>query len=112
MVRHLHSLRTMKPDYGWIHTLLEEAENERMHLMIALALREPSITLRLSVLTCQALLLGFYTVAYVTSPVRKAYYCRYFIRNIEEIDFIDVFRNMRIGLLATWRKKHSRPTPH
>ncbi len=23
----------MKRDYGWVHTLLEEAENERMHLL-------------------------------------------------------------------------------
>lgn len=33
MHRHLRSLRTMKRDHGWIHTLLEEAENERMHLL-------------------------------------------------------------------------------
>jgi hypothetical protein len=33
-LRHLRSLRTVRRDYGWIHTLLEEAENERMHLMI------------------------------------------------------------------------------
>lgn len=32
MVRHLRSLRIMRRDHGWIHTLLEEAENERMHL--------------------------------------------------------------------------------
>lgn len=30
MLRHMHSLRGMKRDHGWIHTLLEEAENERM----------------------------------------------------------------------------------
>ena len=29
LLRHLASLRRMKRDYGWIHTLLEEAENER-----------------------------------------------------------------------------------
>jgi threonyl-tRNA synthetase len=33
MVRHTRSLRKMDHDHGWIHTLLEEAENERMHLM-------------------------------------------------------------------------------
>ncbi|KAK3236288.1 Alternative oxidase, mitochondrial precursor [Cymbomonas tetramitiformis] len=33
MLRHMTSLRTMKRDHGWIHTLLEEAENERMHLL-------------------------------------------------------------------------------
>jgi len=32
-LRHLTSLRLMRRDSGWIHTLLEEAENERMHLM-------------------------------------------------------------------------------
>ena len=29
MLRHLRSLRLMQRDNGWIHTLLEEAENER-----------------------------------------------------------------------------------
>uniref|UniRef100_UPI0035616A53 alternative oxidase n=1 Tax=Marinobacter sediminum TaxID=256323 RepID=UPI0035616A53 len=29
-IQHLSSLRRMKGDDGWIHTLLEEAENERM----------------------------------------------------------------------------------
>ncbi|KAK9851537.1 hypothetical protein WJX84_001195 [Apatococcus fuscideae] len=33
MMRHMRSLRSMKRDNGWIHTLLEEAENERMHLL-------------------------------------------------------------------------------
>lgn len=28
MLRHMRSLRSMKRDHGWIHTLLEEAENE------------------------------------------------------------------------------------
>lgn len=30
MLRHMRSLRTMKRDNGWVRTLLEEAENERM----------------------------------------------------------------------------------
>ena len=35
MWNHLRSLRRMRPDdRGWIRQLLEEAENERMHLMI------------------------------------------------------------------------------
>jgi len=36
MVRHLRSLGTLREDGGWIHHLLEEAENERMHLFIFL----------------------------------------------------------------------------
>jgi hypothetical protein len=38
MVRHLQSLRLLRRDGGWIGTLLEDAENERMHLMVALKL--------------------------------------------------------------------------
>lgn len=38
MHRHMKSLRTMERDHGWIHHLLEESENERMHLFIFLHL--------------------------------------------------------------------------
>ena len=31
----------MRRDHGWIHTLLSEAENERMHLLTFLELRQP-----------------------------------------------------------------------
>ena len=34
MVRHLNSLRRLQRDRGWIKTLLSEAENERMHLLV------------------------------------------------------------------------------
>ena len=33
MLLHLKSLRKIEDDRGWIKTLLDEAENERMHLM-------------------------------------------------------------------------------
>jgi ubiquinol oxidase len=33
MATHLQCLRRMVDDDGWIRTLMEEAENERMHLM-------------------------------------------------------------------------------
>ena len=32
-LRHLRALRRMESDQGWIRVLLEEAENEIMHLM-------------------------------------------------------------------------------
>jgi hypothetical protein len=46
MIRHLHSLRRMERDHGWIHTLLEEAENERMHLMTFMQLKRPGPIVR------------------------------------------------------------------
>jgi len=36
MLRHLHSMRRMKRDNGWIETLLEESYNERYELDITL----------------------------------------------------------------------------
>jgi hypothetical protein len=39
MNRHMRSIRTMERDHGWIHRLLAEAENERMHLFIFLSLK-------------------------------------------------------------------------
>jgi ubiquinol oxidase len=46
MHRHLKSLRKLESDNGWIHHLLQEAENERMHLFFLLRLRSPGIFLR------------------------------------------------------------------
>ena len=49
MCRHLKSLRTLERDNGWIHHLLQEAENERMHLFFFLTQRNPGILFRLSI---------------------------------------------------------------
>src|SRR6185295_3481318 len=42
MMQHLKSLRRMRDDGGWIKELLDEAENERMHLMAFVALYKPT----------------------------------------------------------------------
>ena len=47
------SYPSQKRDGGWIHTLLEEAENERMHLMTFMTLRKPGIFFRALVLGAQ-----------------------------------------------------------
>ncbi len=53
MTRHLKSLRYMRRDHGWIHTLLEEAENERMHLLTFLHLRRPGPVFKFMVVGAQ-----------------------------------------------------------
>ena len=68
MIRHLHSLRRMQRDHGWIHTLLEEAENERMHLMTFLSLRHPGPFFRFSVLFTQYVFTALFSMAYLISP--------------------------------------------
>src|SRR5512132_4224330 len=49
-LQHLRSLRHMEGDRGWIHTLLDEAENERMHLLIFMHIARPTAFERLVVL--------------------------------------------------------------
>jgi len=80
MVRHLRSLRTMKEDNGWIHTLLEEAENERMHLLTFMHIRNPGLLLRASVLLTQGIFFNLFFVAYLLSPR----HCHAFVGYLEE----------------------------
>ncbi|XP_035700253.1 alternative oxidase, mitochondrial-like [Branchiostoma floridae] len=80
MTRHLHSLRRLKRDYGWIHTLLEEAENERMHLMTALQLRNPSALFRWCVVFAQGTFVTLFSAAYLVSPR----FCHRFVGYLEE----------------------------
>ena len=42
MLIHLKSLRRIEDDKGWIKTLLDEAENERMHLMTFIHIAKPT----------------------------------------------------------------------
>lgn len=69
MWQHLRSLRNMQQDdRGWIKTLLEEAENERMHLMIFIEIAKPNWFERLLVLFAQFVFWHFYFVLYVLFP--------------------------------------------
>lgn len=64
---HLHCLRWMRDDEGWIRTLLDEADNERMHLMTFMEIARPSWFERMMVLVAQALFFTFYLLLYVVS---------------------------------------------
>lgn len=69
MWQHLRSLRNMQPDdRGWIKTLLDEAENERMHLMIFIEIAKPNWLERALVLFAQVVFWHFYFVLYVFFP--------------------------------------------
>jgi ubiquinol oxidase len=69
MWNHLRSLRKMQPDdRGWIKTLLEEAENERMHLMIFIEIAKPNLFERAIVLLAQFVFWHFYFILYVFFP--------------------------------------------
>lgn len=67
-LQHLKSLRTMSDDRGWIKTLLDEAENERMHLMTFVHIANPSRIERALILIAQVLFYNLFFVLYVFSP--------------------------------------------
>jgi ubiquinol oxidase len=50
---HLRCLRNMADDRGWIRTLMEEAENERMHLMTFIEVAKPTLFERCVILGVQ-----------------------------------------------------------
>jgi len=67
-LRHFKSLRRMTRDHGKIPALLEEAENERMHLLTWMHVCEPSVLERFLVMGAQFGFATFYTMLYVVSP--------------------------------------------
>src|SRR3569832_34058 len=67
-ITHLRCLRRMCDDRGWIRTLMEEAENERMHLMTFIEVAQPTIFERFVVMAVQwVFYLGFFGL-YLVSP--------------------------------------------
>ena len=64
---HLKSLRSMKGDNGWIHTLLDEAENERMHLMTFIQIVQPSRLERWMVMLTQGVFYNLFFLLYLVS---------------------------------------------
>ena len=67
-LNHLKALRRMRDDRGWIRELLDEAENERMHLMTFIEVAQPNWFERALILLAQG---GFYNaffLLYLVSP--------------------------------------------
>ena len=64
---HLHSLRRMVDDDGWIRTLMEEAENERMHLMTFIEIAHPTALERFVILVAQWIFYVGFFLLYLVS---------------------------------------------
>ncbi len=67
LLQHLKSLRFIKNDGGWIHTLLDEAENERMHLLVYNEIAKPSTLERFGIMIVQFFFYHFYFLVYLIS---------------------------------------------
>jgi len=68
MLTHFASLRTMKKGYGTkIHHMLEEAENERKHLIFVLHITKPTALERGIITVAQIMFSVFYFTLYMIS---------------------------------------------
>lgn len=67
-MQHLRSLRRMESDHGWIRMLLEEAENERMHLLTFVNIAQPSQFERLVVMLAQGIFYNCFFLLYLIAP--------------------------------------------
>ncbi|MEL7188200.1 MAG: alternative oxidase [Pseudomonadota bacterium] len=66
--QHLTALRKLRDDEGWVRTLLDEAENERMHLMTFIEIAQPNWFERALIVAVQLIFYNFYFWLYLFAP--------------------------------------------
>jgi len=66
-INHLKCLRRMCDDQGWIRTLMEEAENERMHLMTFIEVAKPTLFERFIIMAVQWVFYVAFFLLYLVS---------------------------------------------
>ncbi|KAI9775337.1 MAG: hypothetical protein M1835_005859 [Candelina submexicana] len=102
MLRHLHSLRRMKRDNGWIESLLEEAYNERMHLLTFMKMAEPGWFMKFMILGAQGVFFNGMFLSYLISPRT----CHRFVGYLEEeavITYTRAIADIEAGKLPAWK---------
>lgn len=75
---HLKCLRRMVDDRGWIRVLMDEAENQRTHLMVFVQVARPSLPERLLVLFAQGVVYNAHFLLYLISPATAHRIAAYF----------------------------------
>ena len=67
-LQHLKSLRQLSDDQGWIRVLMEEAENERMHLLTFIEIARPNRFERWLIILAQGVFYNGFFLLYLVSP--------------------------------------------
>ena len=80
VIRHFRSLRNMARDGGMLNMFLEEANNERMHLLTFIKMKNPGYAFRAAVIGGQFGFGSTFLVLYMISPA----FCHRFVGYIEE----------------------------
>jgi len=66
-LQHLRAIRRMESDHGWIRKLLDEAENERMHLMTFIEISKPNWFERTLIVIAQGVFYNLFFLLYLIS---------------------------------------------
>lgn len=67
LLQHLKCLRHIQSDQGWIREMLDEAENERMHLMTFIQVAQPTVFERAVIMLTQMIFYNAYFFVYLIS---------------------------------------------
>ncbi|KAH7115229.1 alternative oxidase-domain-containing protein [Dendryphion nanum] len=102
MLRHLHSMRRMQRDNGWIESLLEESYNERMHLLTFLKMSKPGLFMRLWVLGAQGVWFNALFFAYIISP-RTVHRFVGYLEEEAVITYTRQIKDIDAGRLPKWQ---------
>jgi ubiquinol oxidase len=68
LLQHLRTLRLLRDDRGFIKTLLDEAENERVHLLVYGQVACPNVFERTFIMIAQFVFYNVYFILYLISP--------------------------------------------
>jgi ubiquinol oxidase len=68
LLQHLKALRHIRDDQGWIKELIDEADNERMHLMTFIHIAQPSRFERFLIASAQLVFYNLYFFLYLLAP--------------------------------------------
>ncbi|KAL3787994.1 hypothetical protein HJC23_004065 [Cyclotella cryptica] len=110
IIRHFRSLRNMTRDGGMLNMFLEEANNERMHLLTFIRMKDPGYAFRAAVIGGQFGFGSTFLVLYMISPA----FCHRFVGYVEEeachtyTKIIDAIENAPEGSdLARWQTEEA-----
>ena len=96
MLMHLKSLRKMEDDKGWIKVLLEEAENERMHLMTFIEVAKPTSLERFIIMAAQFIFIIMYSIIYLVSQ-RTAHRIVGYFEEEAVFSYTDYLKELKSG---------------
>jgi demethoxyubiquinone hydroxylase (CLK1/Coq7/Cat5 family) len=103
-MRHMGSLRSMREDGGWINHLIEEAENERMHLLTFLKIRQPGLITRIAIMWAQLAFICYFSFIYILSSKMAHRFVAYLEEEAVKT-YTNLIKELDEGHLPLWKDK-------